>query len=379
MKNTIQRLNELGQSAWCDNLSRSMIDSTQRAPATSGLRSMMAAGIVGVTSNPTIFMKAITTGVEYDARFDERTAQGLEGMSLYEGLVVPDIADAADLLRPVYDETNRLDGLVSLEVDPRLARDTRATVAEARRLFKHLDRPNVFIKVPATPEGIPAIETLIGEGININVTLIFSLTAYDQVMRAYLSGLKRLYANGGDLTKVASVASFFVSRVDSLVDKLLSQHGHLGETKNLIGKAAIANAKLAYRRFEEVFHSRGEFGELARFGARVQRPLWASTSTKNPSFPDTVYVDQLIGPHTVNTMPPETILAVLDHGTVATTIHDGLSEAEKLFAALARLGIDIDAVTKQLEIEGVNAFVKSFDELLSHLDKKSARACTAKT
>ncbi len=365
MENRIQQIAELGQSVWCDNISRRMID-------TGELQRLIDLGIVGVTSNPTIFMKAITGGSDYDERLQSLLAAGCEEtLELYERLVIPDIADAADILRPVYDRTDGLDGYVSLEVSPRLAYDTERTVAEARRLFAELNRPNVFIKVPATEEGMPAIATLIGEGINVNVTLIFALEVYEKVMAAYLEGLRRLEAAGGDLVRVASVASFFVSRVDTLVDKLLLERGEGGAVVDpLLGQAANANAKLAYARFEEVFALDGAWGELAEKGARVQRPLWASTSTKNPDYPDTIYVDNLIGPHTVNTLPPATIDAVLDHGTVEVTIHDELDIARALFDELAEVGIEMRRVTDQLRVEGVEAFAKSFEELLDNLSRK---------
>jgi len=328
-------------------------------------------GVVGITSNPTIFMKAITGGDDYDDLLHKVLDETANTVTTYERLVLPDIADAADLLRPVYDRTDGMDGFVSLEVNPHLAYDTHATIAEGRRLFAELDRPNVFIKVPATEEGIPALETLIGEGININVTLIFSVAMYRQVMRAYIKGLKHYDKAGGSLTRVASVASFFVSRVDTLIDKLLDEKCKAGaKVEGLLGLAAVANAKLAYARFEEVFDRAGDFGPLAAKGARFQRPLWASTSTKNPAYPDTKYVDDLVGPYTVNTMPPETLSATLDHGRTEVTIDRDLEGARAGLARLAEVGIDLQAVTDQLTIEGVNAFAKSFDELLANLTAK---------
>jgi len=331
-------------------------------------------GVVGVTSNPTIFMKAITGGDDYDDLLHRVLDENLDIVTMYERLVLPDIADAADLLRPVYERTDGIDGYVSLEVNPHLADDTHATIAEARRLFAELDRPNVFIKVPATEEGIPAIQALIGEGININVTLIFSVAMYRQVMRAYIEGLKRYDKAGGKLTRVASVASFFVSRVDTLIDKRLDEKRKAGAMiEGLLGLAAVANAKLAYARFVEVFHRAGDFGSLMANGARVQRPLWASTSTKNPAYPDTKYVDDLVGPNTVNTMPPETLTATLDHGGTAVTIDRDLEGAQAALARLAEAGIDLKAVTDQLTVEGVHAFAKSFDELLANLTAKRSR------
>ncbi len=367
MSNAIQTLYSQGQSIWCDNISRGMIDSGE-------LQRLIDLGIAGVTSNPTIFMKAITGGTDYDALFGKLLAKGHNPMALYEGLVLPDIADAADLLRPVYERTNGVDGYVSLEVNPDLAYDTAGTIAEARRLFSHLKRPNILIKVPATEESLPAVETLIGEGVNVNVTLIFGLEVYKKVMGAYLAGLRRLDAVAGDLSKVASVASFFVSRVDTLVDKLLEQKKAGGASvDHLFGQAAVANAKLAYARFEKVFQASGEFDALATKGARVQRPLWASTSTKNPDYVDTKYLDGLVGPHTVNTLPPATIEATLDHGRTENVIEQDLDAARAVFDQLAELGIDIREVTEKLRVDGVAAFAKSFAEILDNLAQKQAQ------
>ena len=368
--NNLQKLYAVGQSVWCDNLSRRMIDSGE-------LARLIDLGVVGITSNPTIFMKAITASDDYDDHLHKILDETPDVVATYERLVLPDIADAADLLRPVYDRTDGVDGYVSLEVNPHLAYDTHATIVEARRLFSELDRPNVFIKVPATQEGIPAIETLISEGINVNVTLIFSVAMYRQVMRAYIEGLKHYDQAGGNLKRVASVASFFVSRVDTLVDKLLEEKRKAGaKVEGLLGLAAVANAKLAYVRFAEVFSRSGEFGPLASQGARVQRPLWASTSTKNPAYPDTKYVDDLVGPNTVNTMPPETLSATLDHGRTEVTIDRDSEGARAALARLAEVGIDLKAVTDQLTVEGVRAFAKSFDELLANLTAKRTRLKT---
>jgi transaldolase len=370
--NAIQALSQRGQAIWCDNISRGMIESGE-------LKRLIDLGVTGVTSNPTIFMKAISGGTDYDGRFEALLAESPELMAVYEGLVLPDIADAADALRPIYDRTGGGDGFISLEVSPKLAYDTAGTLAEARRLFTTLNRPNVFIKVPATDEGIPAIETLIGEGINVNITLIFSLAMYERVMDAYLAGLRRFDAAGGDLARVASVASFFVSRVDTLVDKLLAEKRAAGVgVDGLFGQAAVANARLAYARFEEVFASAEEFAGLAAKGAHVQRPVWASTSTKNPDYPDTLYVDGLVGPHTVNTIPPPTIDAVLDHGTTEVTIRDDLEGARKLFARLAEFGIHLDEVTDRLLTDGVKAFADSFDQLFANLEQKRRNLQTAK-
>ncbi len=371
-QNTIQTLNGLGQSIWCDNLSRGMIDSGE-------LQRLIDLGVTGVTSNPTIFMKAITTGNDYDQRIAALRERGAGLMGVYEGLVIPDIIDAADALRPVYDKTNGQDGYVSLEVNPRLAFKPDATIAEAKRLHAEIDRPNLLIKVPATKPCLPAVESLIGQGISVNVTLIFSIAMYREVMQAYLNGLRRLHARGKDIGKVASVASFFVSRVDTLVDKLLDERRAKGvAVDHLKGGAAIANAKLAYVRFQEAFHPNGPFAELAQAGAHVQRPLWASTSTKNPDYPDTLYVDNLIGPHTVNTLPPATIDAVLDHGATSVTITEGVDAARGLLAGIGNLDIHMKDVTDQLTREGVEAFTESFEALLANLETKQATLDTVK-
>jgi transaldolase/glucose-6-phosphate isomerase len=354
----LHELTELGQSIWYDNIRRALLDHGD-------LQALVEAGVTGVTSNPSIFEKAIAGSADYDEALDEMVPKGRSEAELYEALVIEDIQRAADILRPVYDETDGVDGYVSLEVNPTLADDTEGTIDEARRLFSFLDRPNVMIKVPATPEGIPAIEALIGEGINVNVTLMFSMAHYDAVAGAYIAGLEKLLAAGGDPSKVASVASFFVSRVDSAVDGALGDIGHDG----LQGKIAIANAQVAYARFREVFA--GERWErLAAHGARVQRPLWASTSTKNPLYPDTLYVDALIGPDTVNTVPPSTLNAFLDHGTVAPTLESGLEEARGQLERLAKLSIDLDAITQQLQDDGVAAFAKSFESLIASIAVK---------
>jgi transaldolase len=346
------------------------------------LRRWIDLGVVGVTSNPTIFMKAITSGsgsaselaCQYDRLFDKLLGEGRDLPGIYEGMVLPDVADAADLLRPVYERSKGVDGYVSLEVNPKLAYDTDGTIAEARRLFAELDRPNIFIKVPATDEGMPAVEALIGEGINVNVTLIFSIAMYEKVMGAYLRGLKRLGAAGGDLSGVASVASFFVSRVDTLVDKLLMQnHADVPGIEELLGRAAVANARLAYARFEQVFDASGDFAEPAARGARVQRPLWASTSTKNPNYPATKYVDGLVGPSTVNTAPPDTLEAALREGHTHVTIRDDLPGARTLFERLAGLGIHMEEITDKLRVDGVELFARSFDELLANLAAKQEK------
>jgi transaldolase len=270
------------------------------------------------------------------------------------------------MLRPVYDKTDALDGYVSIEVSPRLAHETEATVAEAKRLWAALNRPNICVKIPGTPEGVPAIRETIASGINVNVTLLFSIAAYEAAANAYIEGLEARAANGQDISTIASVASFFVSRVDTLVDKQLANHPNATELR---GKAAVANAKLAYERFQQIF-SGPRWEKLAAQGGRVQRPLWASTSTKDPSYPDTIYVDELIGPHTVNTMPPQTVDAFHDHGTVALTVTKDVDQARADLAALAAAGIDMDAVTDELLRQGVKLFAQAFDRLEAGLAKK---------
>jgi len=362
----LHELADLGQAIWFDYIRRSFITSGE-------LQALIDEGLRGVTSNPTIFEKAIAGSTDYDDALHRLVGEGKTVEQIYEAMALDDIRRAADLLRPVYEQTDGADGYVSLEVNPSLAHDTEGTIAEARRLFAALDRPNVMIKVPATPAGIPAIETLIGEGINVNVTLMFSLDHYGSVAEAYIAGLEELATTGADLSKVASVASFFVSRVDTAVDRALEE---IGETA-LQGRIAIANAKVTYARFREVF-SGERWERLAAQGARVQRPLWASTSTKNPLYPDTLYVDGLIGPDTVNTVPPATLNAFRDHGTVAPTLEvgpsaslrAGLDEARLQLARLAELGVDLDAITQKLQDDGVAAFAKSFESLMATIAEK---------
>ena len=356
----LNELSDLGQAVWLDYIRRAFLTSGQ-------LQEWVDRGLSGVTSNPSIFEKAIAGSADYDADLQPLVQVGRTAEEIYEALALEDIRLAADILRPVYDATNGLDGYVSLEVSPTLAHDTDGTVADARRLFAALGKPNVLIKVPATPEGIPAIEALIAEGININVTLIFSLAHYEAVADAYLSGLELLADSRGDLSKVASVASFFISRVDTAVDNALDE---LGE-QELQGKIATANAKVAYARFQELF-SGARWERLEALGARVQRPLWASTSTKNASYPDTLYVDGLIGPDTVNTVPPATLEAFLDHGTVASTLSVWADEARHQLARLTELHVDLDAITQRLQDDGVAAFAKSFEGLMASVEGKRA-------
>jgi transaldolase len=369
-----QQLLDLGQSVWLDYIHRRELQSGVFAAQ------VRDQGVVGVTSNPTIFHQAIGQGTGYDAAIRERLVQRLAGVPLYESLAIEDVQTACDALQPVFEQSGGLDGRVSIEVSPRLAHDAEGTVAEARRLKAAVARANVMIKVPATAAGLPAVRTLIAEGTCVNVTLIFSLARYEQVMEAYLCGLESRAAQGQPLAPVVSVASFFVSRVDNKVDAAIEQRlatlpadsvEHL-ELADLRGQAAVANAKLAYARFREVFDA-PRFQALAARGARVQRPLWASTSTKNPAYRDTLYVDELIGPDTVNTIPPGTLAAYNDHGVLDPRLLRGADEAGALFRRLPELGVPVDDLIGQLEEEGVIAFVKSFESLLATLEKKRAR------
>ena len=375
------RISELflqeGQSAWQDDISRDMLN--QGAIA----RAISETGIRGLTSNPTIFEKAIAAGNAYDDSVTALVAQGLADADIFESVAVADIQAACDLFRDLYDSSNGGDGFVSIEVSPLGARDAERTAADARRLWQSVNRPNLMVKIPGTIEGSPVIQQMLDEGININVTLLFSVEAYERVARAYIDALTARHARGEAIDRIASVASFFVSRVDALVDKQLdaltdatADEAKKAELTALKGKAAIANAKLAYKAFQDLFAG-SAWETLAASGAKVQRPLWASTSVKNPTYPDTLYVDELIGPDTVNTMPRPTIVAFLDHGTVARTIDTGVAEAAATMAALAAAGIDFQAVTDQLEDEGIAAFVKSFDSLLSGVASKRAQLAAA--
>jgi transaldolase len=366
-KSRLSKLSELGQSVWIDYLSRDLLSSGELA------RMMKQDAVVGVTSNPTIFQKAISAGEAYDEQLREVVAEEHDPKEIFLRLAVRDVSDALDLLRPVWDEGSGRDGYVSLEVDPNFAYDTEATTAEAVRLHALVDKPNLFVKIPATKPGLPAIEDMIAKGKSINVTLIFALQRYEEVARAYIRGLERLVAGGGDPSTVASVASFFVSRVDTETDKRLDA---IGGHDRLKGKLAIANAKLAYQRYKKLFS--GEAWDfLVSKGATPQRPLWASTSTKNPEYRDVMYVEELIGPMTVDTMPEETITAFQDHGKVALTLEQGIDEAEQLFADLEQAGIDYDDVTETLEQEGVEKFADSFAELLQGIRAKSGELVAA--
>ncbi len=367
MTSTLQEVQRLGQSIWYDNIRRGLIKSGE-------LASLIDLGVSGVTSNPTIFEKAIAGSTDYDETLLELAKGNKSTQELFEAFAIEDIRAAADLLRPIYDRTGGDDGYASLEVSPTLAHDTKGTIAEAERLFAALDRPNVMVKVPATPEGMPAIRTLIGKGINVNVTLIFSRDAYRQVADAYIGGLEDLAKSGGDVSRVASVASFFVSRLDTAIDALLEESirsGHKNLEK-LLGKAAIANTKLAYRDFKAIF-GYATFTALKAKGARAQRPLWASTGTKNPAYSDVLYLDSLIGPDTVNTVPPPTLTAFADHGSAANTLEQGSEEAQRTIQALANAGINIDQVTDKLLADGLQGFVESFEKLMANIEDKKSR------
>ena len=367
-KSRLHQLSEAGVSVWIDNLSRDLIQSGELE------RMMREDAVVGITSNPTIFQKAISSGEAYDAQLREVLEEETDPTEIFIRLAAKDVTDACDLLRKVWDEGGGKDGYVSIEVDPTLAYDTEGTVAQALRFHKLIDRPNLFVKIPATKPGLPAIEDMIAKGKSINVTLIFSLRRYLEVAEAYIRGLERLVAGGGDPTVVASVASFFVSRVDTETDRRLDE---IGGHDKLRGKLGIANAKLAYERYEQLFSGeRWEF--LAGKGASPQRCLWASTSTKNPAYRDTMYVEELVGPMTVNTMPPETIEAFQDHGKVVpNTVKRDLDGVRKLLEDLAKAGVDYDDVVETLEREGVEKFADSFAELLEGIRQSSRELVAA--
>jgi len=360
-----------GQSIWLDYMHRRSIRSGELK------KYIDEDGVVGMTSNPSIFQKAIGESDDYDEGMSHLLE--LEPYDIYERLAVEDIQQATDLLRPVYDRTKGQDGYVSLEVSPLIANDTQTTVSEALRLFKVVDRPNVMIKIPATEAGIPAIEEATAAGVNVNVTLIFAVKNYEEVARAYIRGLEHRLAEGKDISHIASVASFFLSRIDTMVDKMLENNiraaqgrdlGRVAANRELLGKAAIANAKMAYKRFMNMFYGQ-EFARLRDAGGRVQRPLWASTGTKNPAYSDTMYVDTLIGRDTVNTVPPATLKAFKDHGKVeGETLLDGIDDAERILDMLAEVGIDLDEVTRQLQVDGVELFSEAFQNLLDQVDAK---------
>ena len=367
--NPLLALSDYGQSYWLDNLTRGKIESGELA------RRVTEEGLRGITSNPAIFNKAISGRGEYDAQIRQLAAEGLGIEPMYERIVVRDIQDACDVLWPVYEATDGGDGFISLEVSPHLVYDTEGTIAEARYLYEAVARPNVLIKIPGSAEGVPAIEQMLYEGVNVNVTLLFSIGAYESVAEAYVTALERRAAEGLSVHDVASVASFFLSRIDTLVDSRLDElvaSGTLPEAQAvaLRGEAAVANAKLAYQSFKRIF-SGDRWDALKAEGARVQRVLWASTSTKNPAYDDLKYVEPLIGPHTINTMPDQTVDAFLDHGQIVpNSVERDADTAGRVMRSLAEAGIDFDQVTSQLLVEGVRKFIDPFDALLDTLAER---------
>ncbi|PYV64447.1 MAG: transaldolase, partial [Acidobacteria bacterium] len=376
--NPLKDLLKFGQSVWLDYIRRDLITSGELE------RLIQGDGLRGMTSNPAIFEKAIAGSTDYaDILSSLKDRPDLDAKARYEIIAIRDIQDVADLLRPVYDESHRRDGYVSLEVSPYLARDTQGTLEEARRLWKSVDRPNVMIKVPGTAEGIPAFEQLISEGININVTLLFSQEVYQRVAEAYVRGVEKFSAAGGDVGRIASVASFFISRIDNSVDAELSallksgKSGDEQKLKSLQGKIAIANGKLAYQRYLNIF-SGALWDKLRSKGAQTQRVLWASTSTKNPAYPDILYVQEMIGPDTVNTIPPATFDAFRDHGKPRETLTEGVDEAKLVMQNLAQTGISIDRITDKLTDDGVRLFEEAFDKLLAAVEKSTQGETTPK-
>lgn len=370
MTNPLRELNKLGQSVWYDNLNRELL-------ATGKLRKMVEEdGVSGGTSNPSIFEKAIATGNVYDGHIRELVARDAGIPAMFDALTVTDVQQSADVFRPAYDATRGADGYASLEVPPDLAYNTQATVDNARRLFKALDRPNVMIKIPGTQEGLPAVEQCLSDGLNINITLLFSVDNYEQVARAYISALEKRAQRGEPIDSIGSVASFFVSRVDTLMDDKLkakieaagseTEKTHL---QSLTGKAAVANAKIAYEKYRQIF-SGPRWDALAAKGARVQRCLWASTSTKNPNYRDVIYVEELIGSDTVNTLPQNTLDAFRDHGRAALTLDQGVAEAHDVIRRIEAAGISFKAVTDELQTQGVKLFCDSFDKAVESIVQK---------
>jgi transaldolase len=370
--NPLIELTKLGQSIWHDNIERKLITSGELK------RLMDEDGLSGVTSNPAIFEKAIVGSELYADQLREVAEAGKSPLEIYEALAIKDIQMAADVLAEVYERTGGKDGFVSLECNPLLANNTQDTIEETRRLWRLVDRKNVMIKIPGTPEGIPAIEQATYEGININITLLFSLHAYDQTMEAYIRGLERRAAENKPIDNISSVASFFVSRIDTTVDKELERRiaqttdpDEKAKLQSLLGKIAIANAKIAYQKYKKVFHG-SRFAAMKQKGAQVQRPLWASTSTKNPVYPDIYYVEALIGPETIDTLPPATIVAFRDHGRARITIEDKLDEERAHLARLEEVGISLDQVTEHVLSEGVRLFVEPFEKLLKTIESRAA-------
>jgi transaldolase len=368
--NPLRELNKFGQSVWFDYIRRLDLKSGH-------IKHMIDEdGITGITSNPTIFEKAIVAADDYDETIRRLVEAGKDSPEIFEELEVEDIQSAADLFRPLYDSSDGRNGFVSIEVAPTLARDTQRTIAEARRLWREVARPNILVKVPGTAEGLPAIEQLLGEGININITLLFAIERYEEVAGAYIAALEKLAKEGKPLNRIASVASFFVSRIDTMADQQIEAKlsvakgdGEKKRLQGLLGKTAVANAKLAYVKFKEIFAS-ARFQALAQKGARVQRMLWASTGTKNPKYSDTLYIDTLIGPDTINTMPVASLEAYRDHGKPASRIEEGLEECQRVMQLLKEEGIDIAADTAKLEQQGVESFTKDYQKLLAALEEK---------
>lgn len=378
MENRLKAVGKFGQSIWCDNVERRMI--------TGGTFTKMIQedGLMGVTSNPTIFEKAVTSSTDYDAELAALGEKGLSTEEIYWTMMIHDIQNVADIFKPVFDASKKIDGYVSIEVNPLLANDTAGTAKQAKELWAKVGKPNVMIKIPATKEGLPAITATIAEGINVNVTLIFSIERYLEVMEAFLQGLEKRDSAGKSVADIASVASFFVSRVDTEIDKQLEQKiksetdpAKKKELESLPGKAAIANSKIAYEAFEKIFSS-PRFAKLKEKGAQLQRPLWASTSTKNPAYRDVMYVEELIGKNTVNTVPPATIDAFRDHGNSADTVKRGLKEAHEAIAKLKANGIDLAKVTHELELAGVKSFSGSFHGLIDRIKAKEVQIGTKK-
>ena len=370
--NPLIELTRLGQSVWNDNIERKLVTSGELK------RLVDEDGLSGVTSNPAIFEKAIASSDLYADQLRDLAEKKMGAQEIYEALAVKDIQMAADVLATVYERTGGKDGFVSLECSPLLANDTQATIEETRRLWRLVDRKNAMIKIPGTPEGIPAIEQTIYEGININITLLFSLHAYDQTMEAYIRGLERRVAENKPIDNISSVASFFVSRIDTAVDKELerrinqtSDEQEKQKLQSMLGRIATANAKIAYQRYKKVFHGE-RFAALKEKGAQLQRPLWASTSTKNPVYPDVFYVEALIGPETIDTLPPATIVAFRDHGRARVTIEDNLDEERALLARLEEVGISLDQVTTHVLSDGVRLFVEPFEKLLKTIEARAA-------
>jgi transaldolase len=358
MPNRLQLLHDAGQSIWLDFIDRAILTNGELE------RRIREDLVTGETTNPTIFEKALAEGSAYDDQLAALSADGIiDPAAIFEAIEADDVRTACDIFRPVYDHTNAADGYVSIECSPGVANDANATIAEARRLWKTVNRPNVMVKVPGTPDGVVAVRRLLADGINVNITLLFSIDAYSTVIDAYLAGLQDRLRTGGPVDRIASVASFFVSRVDTEIDKRLT-------VADLKGKAAIANAKLAYALFQQRF-SGAAWDDLARQGARVQRPLWASTSTKNPAYRDVMYVEQLIGPHTVNTMPVATIDAFQDHGETARTVDADVAGARRAIQQIEAAGISMREVTDKLLTDGLASFQKSWDTMLAGLDKKT--------